>query len=53
EEVEAQLVERLYERRPPGQRELYLPLFERTVQLRPGVELRAYIRKGLYDQLEP
>ena len=52
-EVVAQLVERLYERRPPGQRELYLPLFERTVQLRPGVELRAYIRKGLYDQLEP
>lgn len=51
--AEARLVERLYERRPRGQRGLYLSLFDRTVQLRPGVELRAYIRKGLYDQLEP
>ena len=51
--AEARLVERLYERRPRGQRGLYLSLFDRTVQLRPGVELRAYIRKGLYDQMEP
>ena len=51
--VESQIIERLFKRRPPGERGLYMFLFDRPVQLRPGIELRAYIRKGLYDQMEP
>jgi uncharacterized protein (TIGR03663 family) len=32
----------LYQNRPPGERELYGSLFEGTVWLRPGVEVRGY-----------
>ena len=33
----------LYELPPPGERELYVALFSRTVWLRPGVEVRGYV----------
>ena len=47
--VEADLVRKLYELAPPGQRHLYVPLFDSPAQLRSGVELTALVRKDLWD----
>lgn len=41
-ELEPKLAEWLYERRPPGQRDLYVNVFPKPVFLRPGVEVRVY-----------
>jgi hypothetical protein len=48
-DMEPALVRRLYEVPPPGQRELYMRLFERPVELRPRVELRGYAAMSLWD----
>jgi predicted membrane-bound mannosyltransferase len=45
-ELEPKLAEWLYERRPPGQRDLYMRAFEEPVFLRPGVEVRVYRLAG-------
>ena len=37
----------IYERPPPGERELYVSLFEAPVWLRPGVEVRGYAALSL------
>jgi len=57
-EMEAALVRKLYDLPPPGERELYMSIFEEPRELRPGVELRGYARKSLWDafrrlELEP
>ena len=49
--VEKELIKKLYEQPPPGQRHLYISLFNRTKELRPGLELRTYVRKDLWDLL--
>lgn len=46
-ELEPKLTEWLYERRPPGERGLYLRVFENPISLRPGVELRVYCAAGM------
>jgi uncharacterized protein (TIGR03663 family) len=51
-ELEGALARRLYDVPPPGERELYLRLFERPVELRPGVELRGYVAKSLWDAFQ-
>jgi Dolichyl-phosphate-mannose-protein mannosyltransferase len=48
-EAEPDLVHKLYEGPPPGERELYVNLFDRRVELRPQVEIRGYIAKSLAD----
>jgi uncharacterized protein (TIGR03663 family) len=48
-DMEPALARKLYDRPPPGERELYVSLFERPVALRPGVELRGYAAKSLWD----
>lgn len=48
---EASLVQRLYEEPPPGQRELYVPIFPEPLFLRPGVEIRGFAAKSLWDRL--
>ncbi len=51
--VEPALLRRLYELPPPGQRHLYVPLFNNTyMELRPRVELRGYVRKEWWDRLQ-
>jgi len=50
-EVEPALLKMLYESPPPGQRPLYVPLFERPMFLRPGKEIRGYIRLDIWEQL--
>jgi hypothetical protein len=47
--MEPALARKLYELPPPGQRELYMNIFDRRVELRPGVELRGYAAKTLCD----
>lgn len=49
-DMENELSEKLYEIPPPGERPLYIPFFEPDWQLRPGVELRGYVRKDLWDR---
>jgi len=46
---ERDLVRRIYEVPPPGERELYVSVFDREMDLRPGVELRAYAAATLLD----
>jgi uncharacterized protein (TIGR03663 family) len=55
-EMAEPLVNKLYDLPPPGQRELYVSIFDRPMQIRPAVELRGYARASLWDafrRLEP
>ncbi len=47
--VESELLKKLYEWPPPGERSLYVPLFRFPTELRPQVEIRGYIAKDLMD----
>ncbi len=47
--VEPELMYKLYEIPPPGQRNLYLPLVEHYLEIRPGIEIRSYLTKTLWD----
>jgi len=49
-ELESRLIAKLYTLSPPGQKNLYVPLFDSYVELRPGVELRGYVTKDLWDR---
>lgn len=48
-EVESELLKKLYEWFPPGEKDLYVPLFQFPNELRPGVEIRGYVTKDLMD----
>jgi uncharacterized protein (TIGR03663 family) len=48
-DMEAALVRKLYELPPPGERDLYMAMFSRCIDLRPQVELRGYAIKWLWD----
>ena len=48
--LEPGLIRKLYEGPPPGERELYMNLFENRIDLRPGVEVRGYVAKSLWDR---
>jgi hypothetical protein len=50
--VEEALMTRLFELPPPGQRHMYMPLFDHYMELRPSAEIRGYIRKDLWDRFE-
>jgi uncharacterized protein (TIGR03663 family) len=47
--VESELLKKLYEWPPPGEKDLYIPLFRFPKELRPGVEIRGYVTKELMD----
>lgn len=49
--LEQELLGVLYSVPKPGQKNLYVPLFEKKLQLRPGVEWRGYIRQDLWDRM--
>jgi predicted membrane-bound mannosyltransferase len=51
-EMEPELIRKLYEGPPPGERELYMNLFRNSVELRPQVEVRGYVAKSLWDRRE-
>ena len=48
-DMEPALVRKLYDLPPPGERELYVGIFDRVVELRPGLELRGYAAGGLWE----
>jgi len=48
-DMEPAIESKLYEQPPPGQREMYMNLFDRYAELRPRVEIRGYIAKPLWD----
>jgi uncharacterized protein (TIGR03663 family) len=48
--LESELITKLYDLSPPGQKNLYVPLFDNYIELRPGIELRGYITKDLWDK---
>ena len=48
-EYENQIIEKLYTMPPPGKKNLYVPLFDQYLELRPGIELRGYIQKDVLD----
>ena len=48
-DMAGQLARSLYEGRPPGERELYVNIFDRPLELRPQVEIRGYAVKSLWD----
>jgi len=50
-DMEDDLIHKLYQLPPPGKRHLYLPLFEEYIELRPGIEIRGYLRKDVSDIL--
>jgi predicted membrane-bound mannosyltransferase len=54
---ESVLVQRLYETPLPGERMLYVPLFEKPMFLRPGIEMRGYvtldIRNAMQNEMSP
>ena len=37
---------------PPGKKNLYIPLFDTYIELRPQVELRGYVTKDLWDSYQ-
>jgi uncharacterized protein (TIGR03663 family) len=45
-----QLIGRLFDISPAGRKNLYVPLFDKGIELRPQVELRGYVTKDLWDQ---
>jgi predicted membrane-bound mannosyltransferase len=49
--LEKPLIRKLYEWPPPGQRFLYVSLFNSYKELRPGQEIRTYLRKDIWDRL--
>jgi uncharacterized protein (TIGR03663 family) len=51
-DMERALAEKLYEWRRPGERELYVPIFDAAVELRPQVEVRGYAAKSVWDKYQ-
>ena len=47
--VEQALMHKFYNLPPPGERSLYLPLFDTYLEMRPQVEVRGYVTKELWD----
>jgi uncharacterized protein (TIGR03663 family) len=45
------LMRKLYQLPPPGEKILYVPLFDSYIELRPGVELCGFVTKDLWDHL--
>lgn len=48
-EFEGELIETIYTKAPAGHVNLYVPLFDKYMEIRPGKEIRGYIRKDYFD----
>ena len=47
--LEKELTHKLYELPPPGQRYLYIPVFQTAPQLRPGIPMQLYARSDIWQ----
>jgi len=50
--VETALMKKLYELPAPGEKNLYVPLFDSYTELRPQVELIGFVTKDLWDSFQ-
>jgi uncharacterized protein (TIGR03663 family) len=50
--VESALSRKLYETPPGEKKNLYVPMFETYMELRPQVEIRAFVTKDLWDSFQ-
>jgi uncharacterized protein (TIGR03663 family) len=50
-DIESEMIAKLYNVPKPGERDLYVPLFDDHVELRPSVELQGLITKDLLDKM--
>jgi len=50
--LEDEVIDALYRIQPIGARQLYAPLFQECLQIRPGVELRGYITHQLWERMK-
>lgn len=50
--VEAALSRKMYEIAPPGARNLYVPLLDTYLELRPSVEITGFVTKDLWDKFQ-
>jgi uncharacterized protein (TIGR03663 family) len=48
--IQERLIGRLFDISPAGRKNLYVPLFDKGIELRPQVELRGYVTKDLWDE---
>jgi hypothetical protein len=48
--VEQELLTKLYQLPPPGRKNLYVPVFDTYMELRPRIELRGYVTQELWDR---
>jgi uncharacterized protein (TIGR03663 family) len=48
-DLKERLVEKMYTLPKPGEKYLYIPLFEKGTELRPGVILNGYVRKDYFS----
>ncbi len=48
-ELESELIEKIYTKAPAGHVNLYVPLFDKYMEIRQGKEIRGYIRKDYFD----
>jgi len=51
-EHKQELLQLLYTAPQPGQKHLYVPLFDESLYLRPGIEWDGFIRKDVWDQMQ-
>ena len=49
-DVEKDIIKKMYDLPPPGEKDLYVPLLDSYAELRPTVELRGYVKKELMDK---
>lgn len=50
--IEQDLMRKLYELPPPGERNLYVPLLDSYTEMRPKIEIRGYVRKDLWEKFQ-
>jgi uncharacterized protein (TIGR03663 family) len=51
-DLEQGILQKIYTVPPPGQRNLYVPLFSDYMELRPHVELRGYVQHALWEETQ-
>lgn len=50
--LENDILEAVYSTPKPGEKHLYVPLFDEPLFFRPGVQWQGYIRKQLFDEMQ-
>ncbi len=46
---EDEIIQKLFTIPPPGEKNLYIPMFDKYLTIRPNIEIRGYVQKDFYD----